>query len=60
MSKNQKSKQESITSEEEQYLSYTINCDKFVIIIKDNAQVKNFRVMSGQPSPPPKPPGGNG
>lgn len=51
-------KQESTTSEEEQYLSYTINCEKFVIVIKDNAKVKDFRVMSGQPSSsPPKPPG---
>lgn len=55
-----KKNQESTTSEEEQYLSYTINCDKFVIIIKDNAKVKGFRVMSGQPPAPGKPPGGNG
>lgn len=54
-----KKNQESTTSEEEeQYLTYTINCDKFVIIIRDNAKVKGFRVMSGQPPPPPKPPGG--
>lgn len=53
-----KKKHESTEAEEEQYLTYTINCDKFVIVIKDNAKVKNFRVMSGQPAPPPKPPGG--
>lgn len=54
-----KKNQESTTSEEEQYLSYTINCEKFVIVIKDNAKIKDFRVMSGQPTnPPPKPPGG--
>jgi hypothetical protein len=59
MQKTPNKKQESTTNEEEeQYLTYTINCDKFTIIIKDSAKVKNFRVMSGQPSPPVKPPGG--
>lgn len=55
MSKKTKSKAESTTSEEEQYLVYTINVQgDFIINIGENCDVK---IMSGQPTPPPKPPG---
>ena len=57
--KAKKSTENTMSEEEEQYLTYTINCEKFMIIIKDNAKVKNFRVMSGQPTnPPTNPPKG--
>lgn len=45
-----------MNEEEEQYLVYTINVQgDFIINIGENCDVK---IMSGQPSPPPKPPGG--
>jgi len=44
--------------EEEVYLSYVINVQGDLnITIGENCDVK---IMSGSPTPPPKPPGGNG
>ncbi len=55
---NQKTKQESTTSEvpeEETYPIYT-NSGTITVTINGNGNVVTF--MAGQPSPPPKPPGG--
>lgn len=51
--KNKKKEEEE--TEEEVYLNY--ENDKIVIIAKDNAKVF-IRILSGNPTPPPKPPGG--
>lgn len=55
MTTKKKEMEEPSQEESEVYLNYTINVTgDFIINIGENCDVK---IMSGQPTPPPKPPG---